>query len=104
MSGLIIALYVVIFIGLVYFIGVRPMRKRRSELAAISDRLQEGDDVVTVAGIYGTITEIEDGDTVLLEVAEDLDIRVAKSAVAQILPGADAAESADATETAADSS
>ncbi|MGI9539065.1 MAG: preprotein translocase subunit YajC [Miltoncostaeaceae bacterium] len=85
MSGLIIALYIAIFIGLVYFIGVRPMRRRRRELTAISDRLQPGDDVLTVAGIYGTVTEIEDGETVLLEIAEDLDIRIAKSAISTIL-------------------
>lgn len=85
MSGLIIALYIAIFIGLVYFIGVRPMRRRRRELTAISERLRPGDDVLTIAGIYGTVTEIEDGETILLEIAEDLDIRVAKSAISTIL-------------------
>ena len=93
-GGLIIALYVAIFIGLVYFIGVRPMRRRRQELEAISDRLRPGDDVLTVAGIYGTVTEIEDGETVLLEIAEDLDIRVAKSSISTILTDHGAADPA----------
>ena len=46
---------------------------------AILPRLAPGDEVVTVSGIYGTVTEVEDGETVLLEIAEDTDIRVAKA-------------------------
>jgi preprotein translocase subunit YajC len=60
---------------------------------------------VTTGGIYGTVTEIEDGDTVLLEVAEDTEVRVSKTSIARILPAAaDAAdaESADAASTDAD--
>jgi preprotein translocase subunit YajC len=56
---------------------------------------------VTVAGIYGTVTEVEDGDTILLEVAEDTDIRVAKAAIARVVTPAtadDDALSADADE------
>ena len=37
-----------------------------------------------MSGIYGTITEVEDGETVLLEVAEDTDIRVAKASIARV--------------------
>ena len=56
-------------------------------------RLVPGDEVVTVSGIYGTVTEIEDGETVLLEIAEDTDIRIAKASIARVITpsGAEAA-------------
>ena len=36
-----------------------------------------------MSGIYGTVTEVEDGETLLLEVAEDMDIRMAKGSIAR---------------------
>ena len=90
--GILLPIYILVFIGLIYLVGVRPQQKRRKELESIMSRLSAGDEVVTVSGIYGTITEVEDGETVLLEVAEDTDIRVAKAAIARVLPTAATAE------------
>ena len=84
--GILLPIYILVFIGLIYLVGVRPQQKRRKELESIMSRLKPGDEVVTVSGIYGTITEVEDGETVLLEVAEDTDIRVAKGSIARVVP------------------
>lgn len=99
MSGLLLPIYIVIFIGLIYLVGVRPQQRRRRELEAIMSRLSPGDEVVTVSGIYGTVTEVEDGETLLLEVAEDTDIRVSKASIARVLspPASDAAVADDAS-------
>ena len=97
MSGLLLPIYIVIFIGLIYLVGVRPQQKRRKELEAIMSQLRPGTDVVTVAGIYGTVTEVEDGETLLLEIAEDTDIRIAKASIARVVSPAD-----DATASSAD--
>lgn len=85
MSGLALPIYLIVFLGLIYLVGVRPQQKRRRELETLLSRLRPGDEVVTVAGVYGTVTEIEEGDTLLLEVAEDTDIRVAKTSIARLL-------------------
>lgn len=90
MPALALPIYILIFIGLIYFVGVRPQQRRRRELEAIMSRLTPGDEIVTVSGIYGTITEVEDGETVLLEVAEDTDIRIAKVSIARVLTPVDA--------------
>ena len=87
MSALLLPIYILIFIGLIYLVGVRPQQKRRRQLAEILQNLRPGDEVVTVSGIYGTVTEVEDGETMLLEVAEDTDIRVAKSSIARKVAG-----------------
>jgi preprotein translocase subunit YajC len=90
--ALLLPIYILIFIGLIYVFGVRPQKKRRQELERIMSSLSPGDEIVTVSGIYGTVTEVEDGETLLLEVAEDTDIRIAKAAVARVISGSEAAE------------
>lgn len=96
MSGLLLPLYVLVFVGLFYVFAVRPQKRRRRELDDLLARLAPGDEVVTVAGIYGTVTEVEAGETILLEVAEDTDIRVAKASIAQVLGDRVAATTAPA--------
>jgi preprotein translocase subunit YajC len=95
--GILLPIYILVFLGLIYLVGVRPQQRRRKELESIMSRLQAGDEVVTVSGIYGTITEVEDGETVLLEVAEDIDIRVAKGSIARVVTPPAATAEASAT-------
>jgi preprotein translocase subunit YajC len=90
--SVLLPIYILIFIGLIYVFGVRPQKKRRQELDRIMGSLTAGDEIVTVSGIYGTVTEVEDGETLLLEVAEDVDIRIAKAAVARVVSGSGAVE------------
>ncbi len=76
---------IVLIVGLIvifYFMLIRPQQKRMRQQMELMNNLRAGDEVLTSAGIYGTITEIEE-DTVLLEVSEDVEIRVAKSAIAR---------------------
>ena len=87
--GLLLPLYILIFVGLIYFVGVRPQQKRRRDLETILNSLAPGAEVVTMSGIYGTITEIEEGETLLLEIAEDTDIRVAKASIARVISPAE---------------
>jgi preprotein translocase subunit YajC len=92
MSGLLLPIYIVVFGALIYFVGIRPQQKRRKEMEAILSRLAAGDEIITVGGIYGTVTEIEPGGTILLEVAENTDIRIAQASVARVVSGSAAVE------------
>lgn len=96
MSGLLLPIYIIIFIGLIYLVGFRPQQKRRKELETIMSQLRPGTEIVTVAGIYGTVTEVEEGETLLLEVAEDTDIRIAKASIARVVSPADGDTSSSA--------
>lgn len=82
-SSWISILFIVALIVLFYFMLIRPQQRRMRQQMELMKSLRVGDDVMTSAGIYGTISEVEE-DTVLLEVAEDVDIRVAKSAIVKI--------------------
>ncbi|MBC7246597.1 MAG: preprotein translocase subunit YajC [Actinobacteria bacterium] len=77
---------IILIVGLIvifYFMLIRPQQKRMRQQMELMNNLRAGDDVMTSSGIYGVITEVEE-DTVLLEVAEDVEIRVAKSAIARV--------------------
>lgn len=76
-------LFIAGLIVLFYFMLIRPQQKRMRQQMELMRSLRVGDEVMTSAGIYGTISEVEE-ETVLLEVAEDVEIRVAKSAVVKV--------------------
>ena len=63
-----------------WFFMIRPQRKQQKELQAFRDGPKKGDKVVTIGGIYGTVCEIKDA-TVLIEVDNNVKIRVSKQAL-----------------------
>jgi preprotein translocase subunit YajC len=58
-------LFFAIFIGLFYFLLIRPERKRRQEHQKFIQSLKKGDKVITSAGILGTIEQVEEDYVVL---------------------------------------
>lgn len=75
-------LLIVGLIAIFYFMLIRPQQKRMRQQMELMNNLRSGDDVMTSSGIYGTIVEIEE-DTILLEISEDVQVRMAKSAIAK---------------------
>jgi preprotein translocase subunit YajC len=63
-----------------YLLLIRPQRNQQRRHAELLQNLKAGDEVITVGGIYG------DSDRVHLEIAEDVEIEVAKRAIASIVP------------------
>ena len=73
------------FFVLMYFMVIRPQGKRRKEHQALMAGLAKGDEVVTVGGVTGTITKVED-DFVKVRIAERVEVRVQKASVQASLP------------------
>ena len=63
-----------------WFFMIRPQRKQQKELQNFRDSLKKGDKVVTIGGIYGTVCEIKE-DSVLIEIDNNVKIRVSKQAL-----------------------
>jgi preprotein translocase subunit YajC len=63
-----------------YFLMIRPQRKRQRQQAELQAAIGIGDEVVTNSGIYGFITGEED-DRFWLEIDENVQIRIAKAAI-----------------------
>ena len=68
-----------------YFLIIRPQRKRQKDHANLVDALAKGDEVVMTSGMLGKITKIE-GDYVGLEVNNNLTLKFQKVAVHAVLP------------------
>ena len=80
-----------------YFLLIRPQRKRIKQQAAIQSSLGIGDEVIMTSGIYGFITG-EEGDRFWIEIDDDVQIRVAKAAVQGKVNTADEAPSDESDE------
>ncbi|MCM0677971.1 preprotein translocase subunit YajC [Micromonospora phytophila] len=93
-------LMIALLFGVMYFMMIRPQQKRRREAEAMQSALSAGDEVVTIGGLYGTVTGVDD-DTVLLEVAPGVQARYARPAIARVVsrverPAEPVTEDADA--------
>jgi preprotein translocase subunit YajC len=86
-SGFFIVL--IVMFGFMYLMLIRPQRQQQRRHAEMLKRIGPGDEVITAGGIYGDVIEVEP-DRVTLEIAEDVHIEVARSAIASIVPQEDA--------------
>jgi preprotein translocase subunit YajC len=69
-----------------YFVAIRPSRKRMQTMQNVQSRLTPGREVVTTAGLYATVTEVDDTDqTVTLEIAPGVRARFARAAVMKVV-------------------
>lgn len=84
-SGLIstIIMFGAIFL-IFYFMIIRPQQKRAKERDKMLSNIEKGDKVVTSGGIHGIIAGIEEK-TVLLQISENVKVKVERSAVASVL-------------------
>ena len=84
-------LMLVVCFGLMYFLTIRPQKKKEEELKQMMETLEVGDSVLTTSGFYGVIIDITDDD-VIVEFGNNKNCRIPmqKSAIAQIeKPGAE---------------
>ena len=71
----------VIMFGIFYVVLILPMRKRQKALQELVANLKKGDRVITQGGIYGEVAAA-DGATLVLKIADNVKVKVARSAIA----------------------
>ena len=72
---------IALMIVIMYFILIRPQRKKQKEEAKMRDNMQVGDEIVTIGGIVGKIVSMKE-DSLLIETRTDRDkVRIMKWAV-----------------------
>ncbi|WP_297336585.1 preprotein translocase subunit YajC [Algoriphagus sp.] len=65
---------------IMYFFMIRPQQKKQKETKKFIEEIKKGDEVVTIGGLHGKVSSIEN-DIVVLELDRGLKVRVEKSAV-----------------------
>ena len=87
-------IFPVLFLGM-YFVMIRPQRRRMREAQALQAGIAVNDEVVLSSGIYGFVSGLEDDGTVWIDIAdghggERVEVRVSRSAVAKKITATDA--------------
>lgn len=84
-NGLIAFLPLAIIMVIFYVLLILPAQRRQKKTQAMLNELKTGDKVVTTGGLYGTIVSV-DGEAVQLRIADQVKVRVSRSAVAGLQP------------------
>jgi preprotein translocase subunit YajC len=90
-------LFILVLLALMWFLLIRPQRRRQLEAQKMIDSLEVGKEIVTAGGLYGTITDMED-DELRVEVADGVEVRIAKRAVAAVVAEEEEPEESEAKE------
>lgn len=86
-----------------WFVMIRPQRKRQQEAQRMQNELKPGQEVMTAAGLYGTIESIDD-DVVVLETSPGVTQRYTRRAIVSVVPPADQSADDDTSATTTDGS
>ena len=72
---------IVLLIAVFYFFMIRPQNKKQKKIQEFRNGLKNGQEVVTIGGLHGTIKDIADNGIVTLEVATGVKMKFEKSAI-----------------------
>lgn len=69
-----------------YFLLIRPQQQKMKAHRAMIGAVKRGDKVLTAGGIFGTINKVEEAeDVVIVEIAKDVRVRVARSTISDVV-------------------
>ena len=88
---------IILAFGVIYLLFVRPQRKRQTQQQQMISELRVGDEVLTAGGIYGTISDVEE-DRVTVQIAPQLEVQVARRAIAGVTREPEEAEESEDSE------
>jgi preprotein translocase subunit YajC len=79
--------WIIAIFAIIYFLMIRPQKKKEQQRKSMLDRLQKGDQVVTIGGLYGEVESIK-GDyvIVLVDRASGHTLKFRRGAIHEILP------------------
>lgn len=83
-SSFVQLLPLLVFFALMYFMMIRPQQKQARERKAMLEGLKKNDKVVTVGGIHGVITDLDEN-TVTLRIADKVEVTLNRNAVGTVL-------------------
>ena len=89
-SGQAVSLFPLLSLFLVflilYLLVIRPQAKRQRERDAVIKNVKKGDRIVTTGGIYGTVVSTRGDDILVVKIADNVRVDMARPAVASVLP------------------
>ncbi len=79
-SGMLNIVFIVAIFVIFYFFMIRPQNKKRKQLNEMRSSLKKGDNIITVGGIHGKVTEVKET-TIVISVDANTKLKVDKTSV-----------------------
>lgn len=85
-GGMMTILIIVLWLAVFYFMLIRPQKKQQKQRNELNNSMEPGDNIMTTGGFYGTILDIVDDTTVIVEFGNNKNCRIPmhKNAIAEI--------------------
>lgn len=68
-----------------YFFLIRPQQQKAKQQRAMLDAIRRGDRVITGGGLIGTVAKVVSNDELLVDLADNVRVRVMRSTISQVL-------------------
>ena len=82
----------IIVVAIFWFLLMRPQKKKQQQHQQMLEALKVGDNVITIGGIKGEITTVDEGE-LKLQIAPEVEIDISKRAISQVDNNIDTANS-----------
>ena len=66
----VMVIYIAVIFGIMYFLLIRPQKKKQKEEEKLRNNIQIGDEIITIGGIYGRVVAIKE-DSFIIESGPD---------------------------------
>jgi len=83
----------VLLFGISYFLLIRPQQQRAKAPQQMVQAVKRGDTVVTAGGLVGKVAKVKDDGEVMVEIADNVQVRVLKSTLTEVRSRGEKAES-----------
>ena len=77
---LLLAMFVLLWVLL-----IRPQRQRQQKQQQLLSSVEPGDEILTVGGLYGIVRDIDEEDDLIVEIADGIQVRIARRAVGGVV-------------------
>lgn len=79
----------ILLFAIFYFLLIRPQQQRQKRHQEMVNAVRRGDSVVTAGGLVGRVAKVKEDGEILLEIADNVQVRVVKSTLADVRSRAD---------------
>jgi preprotein translocase subunit YajC len=83
----------VLLFGIFYFLLIRPQQQRAKAHQQMVQAVKRGDTVVTAGGLVGKVAKVKDDGEVMVEIADNVQVRVLRSTLTEVRSKGEKAES-----------
>lgn len=75
----------ILLILIMYFLLIRPQKKKEKQTNSMRNSIKAGDDIITIGGIYGTVVRVRDERLIIQVGADKTKLEITRWAVSKVV-------------------